>query len=329
MSGEFDPRDNDTRERDDGIQDREEQWLAIGRGSHSQHVTGESVEPDARDRDGAWREDRDRDSRDRESERVADDPRDVFVRDLDLPLKPERELVHDRGRDYTLNGSETRSLATVGAFRIVSERDLNGARGDVRHLEKQGLIERVSVNDRERAVTLTDRGRGLLERHQNADSDQRQTIYSGADKARERMHDVQIYRAYLREAAKLGDRGAAVIGVRLDREMKRDYQRFLQERNRGDRDCDGRPDRSREEVEEWAREHDLPYFDDQVHFPDARIEYRDVDGESGHLDVEVTTEHYRGGHGAAAARSGFSIHSSGGGGGRGAPFDPRVAEDFL
>lgn len=284
--------------------------------------------PDVRERNDGCREDRDRESRVRENDRGADDPRDVFVRDLDLPLKPERELVRDRDRDYTLNGSETRTLATVGAFRVVSERDLSGARGDIRHLEKQGLIERVPVSDRERAVTLTDRGRGVLERHRDVDSDHRQAFYAGADKARERTHDVQIYRAYLREAAKLQDRGARIVRVELDRELKRDYQRFLQERNRGDRDSDGRPDRSREEVESWAREHDLPYFDEQVHFPDARIEYRDVDGDADHLDVEVTTEHYRGGHGGAAWRSGFSIHSSGGGGG-GAPFDPRVAEDFL
>jgi DNA-binding MarR family transcriptional regulator len=329
MSGDFDPRDNDTRERDDdGIQDREEQWLVIGRAANSQQGGDESFEPDVRARDDGCREDRDRESEGRENDRGADDPRDVFVRDLGLPRTPERELVHDRDRHYTLNGSETRSLATVGAFRVVSERDLNGARGDVRHLEKQGLIERVPVNDRERAVTLTDRGRGLLERHQNVDSDQRQAFYAGADKARERTHDVQIYRAYLREAAQLQDRGARILRVELDRELKREYQRFLQERNRGDRDSDGRPDRSREEVEDWAREHDLPYFDEQVHFPDARIEYRDVDGSVDHLDVEVTTEHYRGGHDAAASRSGFSIHSSGGGGG-GAPFDPRVAEDFL
>jgi len=38
---------------------------------------------------------------------------------------------------------------------------------------------------------------------------------------------------------------------------RNDYQRFLQERNRGDRDSDGRPDRSIEEIHEWAREHDL------------------------------------------------------------------------
>jgi hypothetical protein len=44
------------------------------------------------------------------------DPRDVFVRDLDLPRGLERELVHDRDRDYTLDGSESRTLAIVGAF---------------------------------------------------------------------------------------------------------------------------------------------------------------------------------------------------------------------
>jgi hypothetical protein len=42
----------------------------------------------------------------------------------------ERELVHDRDRDYTLNGSETRTLSTVCAFRVVSERDLRDPRDD-------------------------------------------------------------------------------------------------------------------------------------------------------------------------------------------------------
>jgi len=132
----------------------------------------------------------------------------------------------------------------------------------------------------------------------------------------------------LREAAKLQDRDARILRVELDRELKREYQRFLQERNRGDRNTDGRPDRSREEVEAWAGAHDLPYFDEQVHFPDARIEYQDAAGDVHHLDIEITTEHYRGGHASAACRSGFSIHACGAGG-RGASFDPRLAEEFL
>jgi DNA-binding MarR family transcriptional regulator len=231
-----------------------------------------------------------------------------------------------------LNGTESRTLATIGAFRVVSERDLQGPRDetfDLRYLEKQGLIQRVPLNDQERAVTLTKEGRDLLERHRTGDSDHRQTFYAGADKARERTHDAQVYRAYRREAAKLQDRDARILRVELDRELKRDYQRFLQERNRGDRDSDGRPDRNRYEIEAWAREHDLPYFDDQVHFPDARIEYRDADGDVDHLDIEITTGHYRGAHGTAASRSGFSIHGSRDGSGPSEPFDPRAAEDFL
>src|SRR2546430_17555582 len=88
---------------------------------------------------------------------------------------------------------------------------------------------------------------------------------------------------------------------------------------------DGHPDRTADEIREWAHEHDLPYFDDEVHFPDLRIEYREPDGRDDHLDVEVTTEHYRGAHGASVARSAFSCNrgSSGRiGGGRGATGGP-------
>ena len=63
--------------------------------------------------------------------------------------------------------------------------------------------------------------------------------------------------------------GGRVRRVVLDYELKRDYQRFLQERNRDRPDSDGRPDRSAREIQAWAREHRLPYFDEHVHFPDA------------------------------------------------------------
>jgi DNA-binding MarR family transcriptional regulator len=331
MPGDFDPRDLDAREREDGIRDREEQWLVLGRQYDLAAPRDEPIDHDTRERDPHCREERDREPRDRDDDRGSLDPRDVLVRDLDLPDGRERELLHERDRDYTLSGSESRTLATVGAFRVVPERDLRDQRDerfDLRHLEGQGLIQRVPLNERERAVTLTREGLDLLERHRNAAPGHRQAFYAGADRARERTHDAEVYRAYLGEAAKLQDRDARILRVELDRELKREYQRFLQERNRGDSGSDGRPDRSREEVEAWAREHDLPYFDDQVHFPDARIEYRDADGDLGHVDIEIATEHYRGGHASAARRSGFSIHSSAGNG-RGAPFDPDVAEEFL
>src|SRR5205823_5998595 len=129
----------------------------------------------------------------------------------------------------------------------------------------QGLVQRVPLNENERAVTLTNEGRWVLERHRDNHAGHRQAFYSGADKARERSHDAHLYRAYLKAAERLQAREVRILRVELDRELKREYQRFLQERNRGDRDNDGRPDRTPEEIQEWAKEHELPYFDDQVH----------------------------------------------------------------
>ena len=98
------------------------------------------------------------------------------------------------------------------------------------------------MNENERALGLTEHGHGLLERHRDGHHDHRQAFYAGADKARERTHDAQLYRAYLKAAERLQAREARILRVELDRELKREYQRFLQERNRGDRDSDGRPD---------------------------------------------------------------------------------------
>ena len=89
------------------------------------------------------------DSRDRDPV----DPRDVFVENLDLPRGPDRELVRDRDREYTLRGSESRTLSLVGAFRVVPDhqlRDNNGRpadprKGDLRHLREQGLIRTVPL----------------------------------------------------------------------------------------------------------------------------------------------------------------------------------------
>src|SRR5262249_37021248 len=100
MSGDFDPRDLDSRERDDGIHDREDQWLTLGRGPGSAAMR--ESHDDVGERDDDWREERDRESRYRGDDRTGLDPRDVFLRDLDLPRGSERELVHDRDRDNTL-----------------------------------------------------------------------------------------------------------------------------------------------------------------------------------------------------------------------------------
>src|SRR2546428_8111376 len=55
------------------------------------------------------------------------DPRDAFVRDLELPRGRDRERVYLGTRAIELRGSEVRTLATVGAFRIIPETDLRDA----------------------------------------------------------------------------------------------------------------------------------------------------------------------------------------------------------
>jgi hypothetical protein len=297
----FDPRDYDSRDRHDGSRDLSRGGRAPG---------------DGRERD-------------------SNDPRDVFMRDLDLPRSHDREHVYDRDRHYTLRESESRTLSTVGAFRVVSSRDLRDhdgrpadpRSGDLRHIREQSLVRTIPMEGRkEVAVVLTERGRSLLESHRNdRHHEHRQEFYAGLKKPREMEHDAQIYSAYLREAEGLLDRGARIERVVLDYELKREYQEWLHERDRGD----GRPDRDEDEIEEWASVHDLPYFDEQVHFPDVRIEYEDADGRHDHDDVEVMTVHYRGGRAAAAAQSGFSCYggSSARTGGRSA--DPHLAEDFI
>jgi hypothetical protein len=291
--------------------------------------------------DARWGDDP-RDRNDDARDRDPIDPRDVFVEHLDLPGGLERQLAHERDREYTLRGSESRTLSIVGAFRVVSSRDLldydnrsaDPRKGDLRHLREQGLIRTVPLHgQRDVAVALTDHGRDLLESHRRdreGSHDHRQAFYADVKKPREVEHDVQVYRAYERASERLQERGARIERVVLDYELKREYQRFLQERNRGRADSDGRPDRDQSEIEDWAREHDLPYFDGQVHFPDARIEYEELDGRCEHENIEVVTLHYRGGHGAAAARSGFScFRGSSARTGGASPFDPDYAEELF
>ena len=295
---------------------------------------------------GLERHDRSRGSGD--SREKSADPRDVFTRELNLPRERIREQVRVRHHTYELRASEVRTLATIGAFRVVPASDLRDAdgrsldprAGDLRHLRESGLVETrpyMVVRSHTRLVTLTSRGRDVLEDlRRDRHVEREQAFYHGLAKTREVAHDSMVYRAYLRSADRIVERGGRVRRVVLDHELKREYQRFLQAQNRGRPRANGRPRRDEDEIARWAAEHGLPYRDGHVQFPDVRIEYVDRDEVSRHEDVEVETLHYRGAHAAAKAASGFTrYHASGsriggGGGSRGsAPFDPRAAEDLL
>jgi len=267
-------------------------------------------------------------------------PDAVFSRDLDLPRGSRRERVYVHSRSYDLRGSESRMLATIGAFRVVPAGHLhNSDRGhvrDVRHLRDLGLVRAqpyVIGHRRTSILTLTPEERALLEHARGRES--RQTFYAGVRKPRELAHDAHLYRAYERAAERLVGRGARVRRVVLEEELKRAYQQFL---HPGARQQSGRSQRDADEIAQWARTQQLPTDDGHIQFPDLRIEYDDRDGRRVVEDVEITTPHYRGAHAASKARAGFTCYRAIGaclgglgrstrGGGHG--FDPRVAEDVL
>jgi hypothetical protein len=267
-----------------------------------------------------------------ERDRDDHDPRDGLMHDLDLPRGDERELVVDRDRVYELDGEDSLALAAVGAFRVVPEHDLDLPHDTLESLQSQRLVELVDLGDSERGLTLTTEGRDLLASHSlERDREPSQMFYAGVSRSREIDHDSNLYATFRQEEARLRDEhpDLEIRRVILEQDLKREYQEFLQEPNRGRSDSDGRPGRDENEVRDWAREHDLPYFDDQVHFPDYRIEY-ELDGRELHQDVELFTLHYRGAHAAGHAQTGFRIYvvASRGGGGRSGP-RPRGMEEFL
>src|SRR6266850_3493190 len=111
MLDRYDTFDRSDRKRDH--RDDDDGGPRIGRGPSSQQDTSDH---DSRDRTDAIQ---------RNDDPRGLDPRDVFMRDLDLPRGCDRDVVYDgRDRQYTLRGSETRVLSTAGAFRVVSASDL-------------------------------------------------------------------------------------------------------------------------------------------------------------------------------------------------------------
>ena len=175
----------------------------------------------ARDRDGR-EDDRARvyDERDRD-----DDPRESLMRDLDLPRGQERELVVVRDRVHELDGEDSRTLAAVGAFRVVPEHDLDINHDTLEHLHDEGLVEIVDLGDDERGLTLTREGRDLLDSHSmNRDDDPLQAFYAGVSREREVDHDSNLYATYRQEEARLREEHGSleIRRIVLEQDLKRD-----------------------------------------------------------------------------------------------------------
>ena len=251
-----------------------------------------------------------------------------------LPQGPARELTRVSNRAHHLRGSEVRVLTTVGAFRVVPIADLEEDRGqgtslagETRRLVDEGLLRRASVIIRGHStpvVALTREAKQLLEAYRDPFDERPQAYHAGFVKPREMAHDAQLYGMYRAEAAQIHADGGRVTRVVLDYELKRDYQTFLNRRDRPD-------DESVQDAREaFAQHRGLPVIDGHLELPDLRIEYEAADGVLSHRDLELVTEHYSRGQLSGKARAGFVAYrlSTSGSGTRagGTPFDPHYLE---
>lgn len=255
---------------------------------------------------------------------------------LSLPRTDVRERVTVHERVYHLRGSEARTLATVGAFRLVPAAQLDEPRGDfwsgdLQRLHAQGLIERktITVNHQPtRVVVLTRDGQALLAAKQDQDAGRpRQQYHAGLVKPREAAHDAQLHRLFQAEGVRVEEGGNRIERVVLDYEFKRDYQAFL---NRRDRPTETTTET---DMRAFAAANGLAVVDGHLELPDLRIEYETADGRHESRDVELVTEHYSRAQLAGKAQAGFSMYRAGGGrlggGGTrqgGTPIDPHHLE---
>jgi len=254
----------------------------------------------------------------REDERLAAarQPR-VPTDHLRLPTGWRRERVVTAEGRYRLRGSQSHTLAILGTFRVVRADELphygpdfQARDRDIQGLKRQELIaayvQHTRGGHRVEVLTLTERGKALLQSASRDETAQR--YHAGLVKPRELRHDLALYRMYRQEAGRLEAEGARVRRVIIDGEIKRAYQQLVNTRAKESGDARRGRDQAREE---FAAAQQLPIIDGRLQIPDLRLEYETPDGELRHVDLELTTEHYRREHLAGKMRAGFVMYRAG------------------
>jgi hypothetical protein len=237
-------------------------------------------------------------------------------------------VVRERGRAErqrsTLTQRQLETLREIGRFRLINQADLARFRyagrspemaADLaRLLDREHLIERRIVVDLKRdrrmaVLVLTAKGKAWLEGDRP-----RQAIYNGQKffdgfvRAREVYHDAAIYPAYRAAAQKLLAEGGVIQRVVLDHELKGIKARLTNRREPGRAE---NPPLSGAQKREIAEKLHLRVVDGKIHIPDLQIHYLDADGEEKFLNLEVTTDSYRGRDVSPKRASGFSMYASG------------------
>jgi hypothetical protein len=110
----------------------------------------------------------------------------------------------------------------------------------------------------------------------------------------------------LKEAERIEQAGGKNLRVQLDFELKANIQKAIYAERKA------APERDLNEIKQQVAERfDLPFVDNGIQIPDARIEYDlDQGSRSGHQDIEVLTAAYRPGHLRNKAQAGFHLYAS-------------------
>ena len=259
------------------------------------------------------------------------DRRSRFVERRAARHAKEREDRERNGhrREYDPRGTKRQTfqhrtdqaIADVGMYRNVAYRDVVDAHFDghpytarraVDQMVRSGQVREHTAEGPQggsyKVLTLTERGVERAERvARDQGLDSQQKAWSGLVKPRELQHDVAVFRAARIEQMKLLEQGATIKRVRIDAELKREIARATESsRARGGKEA---ADAARLEAAEALG---LAVKDSRVEYPDAQLEYLDVEGRSGRVNVEVATEHYSAKSIAAKAAAGFAVHGSNG-----------------
>jgi hypothetical protein len=266
-----------------------------------------------------------------EAPRRQPDIRRDRAHDLPDARRARRNELPQQAVGLSLRAEEVKALGEIARFRVLATRDLAATvyqgqssqlARDLRFLSERGLVRVDSVNarrdghygkvERLEVATLTRAGCDLTGRVANLPVDQK--LYSGLVKPREVEHDAQIYRAYIKEAERIERDGGSNLRVRLDFELKSQIQKAIYAQRKAN------PGRDIAEIKRSvASEHNLPFVNNSIQIPDARIEYdlprkegqeMDRGGQSGHADVEVLTAAYHPGHLRGKAQAGFRLYAS-------------------
>ncbi len=246
-----------------------------------------------------------------------------------------REPNPTRARTYDLRDSEVQTLVDIGTFRAIKTEDLvqyrydgdaRRARGDLKHLVEEGLVQRrTTYPNRDVYVGLTRKGRRYIEHHRPENAASRQVFYHGFVKRREARHDAAIYRLYQRESERITREGGRINRVILDFELKASINRELSNIHSLP------PEEQLSRRQEIAEAHGLTVVSGKIPLPDLRLECETPDQQQAKVDLEVVSGDYRHGQIADKARAGFTFYAFAEDAVRLRPAmaDPEIMQDIL